>query len=73
MIKLQRLISVLLALPSLSLFFLNKFILFIYFWLHWVFVAAHRLSLVVVSGLLFVAVHGLLIAVLLLLSAEHGL
>ena len=32
-------------------FFFNKFIyLFIYFWLHWVFVAAHGLSLVVVSG-----------------------
>ena len=29
--------------------FLN-FILFIYFWLHWVFVAARRLSLVVASG-----------------------
>ena len=28
-----------------------KFIyLFIYFWLHWVFVAAHRLSLVAASG-----------------------
>ena len=32
-----------------SFFFLNKFILFIYFWLHWVFVAARRLSLVVAS------------------------
>ena len=33
------------------LFFLNKFIyLFIYFWLRWVFVAAHGLSLAVVSG-----------------------
>ena len=32
-------------------FFLNKFIyLFIYFWLRWVFVAAHGLSLVAVSG-----------------------
>ena len=31
--------------------FKNKFILFIYlFWLHWVFIAAHRLSLVVASG-----------------------
>ena len=29
---------------------LLKFILFIYFWLHWVFVAVHGLSLVVVSG-----------------------
>ena len=56
-------------------FFFNKFIiyLFIYFWLCWVFVAARGLSLVVVSGgLLFVAVHGLLIAVASLV-AEHGL
>ena len=30
--------------------FINLFILFIYFWLHWVFVAARRLSLVVASG-----------------------
>ena len=28
----------------------NLFILFIYFWLHWVFIAACRLSLVVASG-----------------------
>ena len=35
--------------PSHFLFF-NLFILFIYFWLHCVFVAAHRLSLVSVSG-----------------------
>ena len=33
-----------------SFFFLNLFILFIYFWLCWVFVAAHGLSLVAVSG-----------------------
>ena len=30
--------------------FLNKFILFIHFWLRWVFVAACRLSLVAASG-----------------------
>ena len=30
--------------------FLKKFYLFIYFWLHWVFVAAHGLSLVAASG-----------------------
>ena len=30
--------------------FFIYFILFIYFWLHWVFVAAHGLSLVVASG-----------------------
>ena len=34
-----------------SFFFKDKFIyLFIYFWLHWVFVAVHGLSLVVASG-----------------------
>ena len=31
-------------------FFLNLFILFIYFWLRWVFIAVLRLSLVVASG-----------------------
>ena len=42
-------------------------------WLHWVFIALYRLSLVADSrGLLFVAVHGLLIAVASLV-AEHGL
>ena len=45
-------------------FFFNKFILFIYLWLSWVFVAAFRLSLV--------AVRGLCIAVASLV-AEHGL
>ena len=43
-----------------NLFFFNKFI---YFWLHWVFVAAHGLSLVAASGGYSVAVRGLLIAV----------
>ena len=33
-----------------NFFFFNLFILFIYFWLHWVLVAARGLSLVVVSG-----------------------
>ena len=32
------------------LFSTNLFILFIYFWLHWVFVAAHGLSLAAASG-----------------------
>ena len=32
-----------------SFTFLKKINLFIYFWLHWVFVAAHRLSLVAES------------------------
>ena len=44
-----------------------------YFWLRWVLVAACGLSLIVASGgLLFVAVHGLLIAVASLVT-EHGL
>ena len=30
--------------------FLKKFILFIYFWLHWVFIAARGLSLVAADG-----------------------
>ena len=34
----------------LFFFLKNKFILFIYFWLRWVFVAARGLSRVVVSG-----------------------
>ena len=44
---------------------LNKIIyLCMYFWQHWVSVILHGFSLVVVSGgLLFLAVHGLLIAV----------
>ena len=32
------------------IFFFNKFIHFIYFWLHWVFIAARGLSLVAASG-----------------------
>ena len=38
--------------------------LFIYFWLHWVFVAAGGLSLVAASGLLIVVAS---------LAAQHGL
>ena len=54
-------------------FFLYKFILFIYFWLHWIFTAARELSLVVASeGYTYVAVRGLLIAVVSLV-AEHRL
>ena len=55
--------------PSYSFFFIN---LFIYFWLRWVFVAAHGLSLVAASGGYSAAVRGLLIAVASLV-AEHGL
>ena len=52
--------------------FLKKF-LFISFWLHWVFIVAHRLSLVAASGgYSLVVVHGLLIAVASLV-AEHRL
>ena len=52
--------------PNNHLFFKNKFILFIYFyfWLCWVFVDAHGLSLVEASRLL-IAVASLV--------AEHGL
>ena len=49
------------------------FVCFIYFWLRWVFIAARGLSLVAGErGLLFVAVHGLLIAVASPV-VEHGL
>ena len=44
-----------------------------YFWLHWVFIAAHRLSLVVISrGCSLVALCVPLIAVASIV-AEHGL
>ena len=47
--------------------------MFLFFWLHWVFVAEPGLSLVAASGgLLFVAECGLLIVVAPLV-AEHGL
>ena len=68
-------ISLLFFLDQVS-FSKNKIIyifnLFIYLWLCWVFVAVRGLSLVAGSGLLFVVVHGLLIAVASLV-AEHGL
>ena len=58
---------------SISFVFCFFKINFFIFWLCWVFVAARGLSLVLVSGeLLFVEVHGLLIAVASLV-AEHGL
>ena len=48
-------------------------LIYFYFWLHWVFAAAHGLSLIVASGgLLLVAVHELLIAMASLV-AEHRL
>ena len=52
--------------------FLRIFLKFIYFWLHWVFVAARACSSCSEWGLLFVVVHGLLIAVASLV-AEHRL
>ena len=52
--------------------YINLFILFIYFWLCWVFVAARRaFSSSGERELLFVAVHGLLTAVASLV-VEHG-
>ena len=51
------------------IYFLNKFI---YFWLRWVFVAARAFSSCSEWELLFVVVHGLLIAVASLV-AEQGL
>ena len=53
-------------------YFLNLFY-FIYFWLHWVFVAVRGLSLVAASGgYSTLPLRGLLIAVASLV-AEHGL
>ena len=49
------------------------FILFFYFWLHWVFIAARGLfSSCSKRGLLFIVVRGLLIAVASVVE-EHGL
>ena len=47
--------------------------LFIYFWLHWVFVAVHGLSLAVASGDYSLVVVCGLVTVLVPLVAEHGL
>ena len=45
----------------------------VYFWLFWVFVATHRLSLVLASGgCSLVAVHGLLIVVVSLVVWYEG-
>ena len=53
-------------------FIIFKIYLFIYFWLHWVLVVACGLfSTCGERGLLFVVVHGLLVAVASLV--EHGL
>ena len=55
-----------------TFFKINLFILFIYFGVHRVFVAARPFSSCGERGSLFAAVHGLLIAVASLV-AEHGL
>ena len=52
--------------------FLKFIYLFIYFWLHWVFVAEHGYFSSDKRGLLFVVVRRLLTAVASLV-AEHGL
>ena len=53
--------------------FVCLFNLYCYFWLHWVFVAVFKLSLVAASrGCSLVAVHGLLLVVG-SLAAEHRL
>ena len=59
--------------PDLFSFLINLFVLFIYFWLHWVLVATRGLfSSCREQGLLFFAVRRLLIEVASLV-AEHGL
>ena len=55
--------------PLIFFFFAYNFI---YFWLYWVFVAAHGLSPVAASRALLFAMHELLIAVASFV-AEHGL
>ena len=50
-----------------------KIILSIYFWLHWVFVAVLRLSLVAASGGYSLAVVLRLLTAVASLVAEHGL
>ena len=58
--------------PALDFFFFNLFILFIYFWLRWVFVAARGLSLVAASwGYSSLRCTGF--SWWLLLFVEHGL
>ena len=57
---------------SFFFFLINLFMLFIYFWLRWVFVAMRAFSSCSEQGLLFIAVRGLLIATASLV-AEHWL
>ena len=53
-------------------YYINLFLIFIYFWLHWVFVAVHGLSLVVASrGYSSLQCAGF--SLRWLLVAEHGL
>ena len=59
-------------LPRLSYYFL-KFYLFIYFWLHWVFVGVHEFSPAAESrGYLLIVAHRLLVARLLLWTVGSG-
>ena len=56
--------------PNLAFYYFFKINLFIYFWLHWVFVAVHRLfSSCGEWGLLFLAVRGLQLRWFLLLRS----
>ena len=51
---------------------LNTVYLLFFFWLHWIFIAVHELSLVVVSrGSSPVVVHGLLIVVASLVAGHR--
>ena len=56
-----------------KVFFFLIYLLFIYFWLRWVFVAAYSLSLVAVSGGHFLAVVRELLVAAASLAAEHAL
>ena len=53
--------------------FIDLFLLLLNFWLLWVFVAAHGLSLVAASGAYSLAVVGRLLLVVASLVAEHRL
>ena len=59
---------------GVDFFNINLFILFIYFWLRWVFIAAHRLPLVAVSrGYSLLQWAGFSLRWLLLLQSMDGL
>ena len=60
-------------LPIFPLIIFGKWYLFIYFWLHWVFIGAHRFSLVTSGGQSLVAASGHLSLMWLLLLWFMGL